>query len=126
MSKEQIIELITSIVGDTHTATMIVNTLLDEGVLHIGFGNKAVDMVCEQFKHSFGTTKVSKRDRYAASRLSDKYGTQAVIGIIKILAVNSGEPYAPVVGSVQQLEDKWVQVLNFVRKSSVEKEVLDV
>lgn len=124
MTRKHILTLVESLVSDKQTAELVVDTLVTEGVLHIGFGNKEIDLICEQFKQLFGTTKTSKYDRFAASRLAEKYGAQAVTGITKLLADRAAEPYAPVVGSVQQLEDKWVQVLNFVRKSNGE-EILD-
>ena len=52
----------------------------------------------------------------AARRLATKYGSQAVVGIMRLLHQSSDNQYAPVVNSVSQLEEKWPSVLNFVRK----------
>lgn len=111
-----VVELIAQIVGDTPTAEMVVERLTEEGVLHLGYGDADIDIVVDTFKEVFGTTRVSKQDRYAARRLATKYGSQAVVGIMRLLHQSSDNQYAPVVGSVAQLEEKWVSVLNFVRK----------
>ena len=121
-----VIELITQIVGDATTAEMVVDRLMEEGVLHLGNGNADVDKIVDSFTEAFGTTKVSKTDRFAAHRLATKYGSQAVVGIIRLLAENSTAKYAPVVGSVTQLETKWVSVLNFVRNMKQTEDFIDV
>lgn len=116
MSKRKwVVELVSQIVKDTPTAEMVVDRLMEEGVLHIGYGNADVDIVVQKFTDTFGTTKTSRYDRYSAQRLVTKYGTQAVCGIIALLAEHSQEKYAPVVGSIAQLEEKIVSVLNFLR-----------
>ena len=93
----------------------MVDRLSEEGVLQIGFGDSEVDSIIEKFKTTFGTTKASKHDRYAAHRLAGKYGSQSVCGIIQMLAEHRDEKYVPVIGSVTQLEDKMVSVLHFLR-----------
>lgn len=122
--RTEVINLVKAIVNDQTKAEMVVDTLTQEGLLHIGYGNKDIDAITESFKTAFGTTKTSRYDRFAAQRLAEKYGSQAVCGITKLLAERAGEQYAPIVGSVQQLEQKWVQVLNFVRTK--DEGVLDV
>lgn len=125
MSRDRtwVISLVSQIVKGTpservQTAEMIVDRLIEEGVLHLGYGNADIDIVVEGFKETFGTTKVSQPDRFAARRLVEKYGSQSVVAILKMLAQRSTEPYAPVVGSVAQLEQKWVNVMNFLRKQA--------
>lgn len=113
--KDWVVEIVTQIVGDAITAEMVVDRLMEENLLHIGYGNADIDKVVEKFKTTFGTTKVTRYDRFAANRLVATYGMQAVCGIIQLLADNSTEKYAPIVGSIAQLETKWVSVLNFVR-----------
>lgn len=120
-----VVELVAQIVKDTPTAEMVVDRLMEEGLLHLGYGNADIDMVVQKFTDTFGTTKVSKYDRFAAHRLVNKYGSQAVVGIVQLLADSSTEKYAPVVGSIAQLEDKWVSVMNFLRTQKGE-EVIDV
>lgn len=116
MSRKQwVTELITQIVGDKPTADMVVQRLEEEGVLHLGYGDADVDRVVEKFTDTFGTTKTSRQDRFAAHRLVRKYGAQSVCGVVDLLSQNSTERYAPVVGSIAQLETKWVSVLNFLR-----------
>lgn len=94
---------------------MVVEVLSDEGLLVLGYGDKDVDAIVLKFSETFGNTKVSKYDRFAAQRLAHKYGSQAVVGIISILAQRNGEKFAPVVNNVAQLESKFVSILNFVR-----------
>jgi hypothetical protein len=110
-----VVELVTQIVGDKPTAEMVVERLMEEGLLVLGYGDADIDKVVEQFKLTFGTTKVSKYDRFAAGRLVKKYNSQAIVGIIGLLGQHRDEKYAPVVGSITQLEDKIVSVLHFLR-----------
>lgn len=113
--KQWVVEIVTGVIGDKVSAEMVVDRLMEEGVLHLGHGNADIDIVVEQFQETFGTTKVSRYDRWAANRLVAKYGSQTVAGVIKLLGQSMGEKYAPVVGSIVQLETKWVSVMNFLR-----------
>lgn len=127
MSKKiWVVEIVEQIVGDRVTAEMVVDRLMEEGVVHLGHGNADIDIVVEQFQETFGTTKVTRQDRWAANRLAGKYGPQAVVGIIQLLAAHNTEKYAPIVGSIVQLETKWVSVLNFVRSVSNDNETIEV
>lgn len=124
--REYIIGVVRSLTpNDEGAAEMIVDRLIEEGVLHLGYGNTEVDAILENFTKAFGNTKTTKWDRWAAHRLAGKYGSQAVVGIIQLLAQNSTEKYAPTVGSVAQLEEKIVAVLSFLRKTSG-NETLDI
>lgn len=113
-----VIDLVASVIGDPISAKMVVERLNDEGFLHLGYGEPDIDRVVNKFKDTYGTTKVSKQDRFAANRLVSKYGAQSICGIIELMAASSQDKYAPVIGSVAQLEEKWVHVLNFVRKAN--------
>lgn len=125
-SKDWVVKLVTQIVKDKPTAEMVVDRLMEEGVLHLGYGDADIDQVISTFTETFGTTKVSNIDRFAANRLVKKYGAQSVVGIIKLLAQHSTERYAPVVGSIAQLETKWVSVLHFLRtRQDQEDEIID-
>ena len=126
LRKQHALEVIESIVKDKPTAEMLLERLQDEGMLHLGYGDADIDQVVGTFKDTFGNTKTTKYDRFAANRLVQKYGAQSVVGVMKLLAQLSGDKYAPTVGSVAQLEDKWVSVLAFVRKKGQETEVVDV
>lgn len=128
MSKRKtwVIELVTQIVGDKPTAEVVVERLEEEGVLHLGYGDADVDRVVQKFADTFGTTKTSRSDRFAAHRLVRKYGAQAVCGVVDLLSQNMTERYAPVVGSITQLEAKWISVMNFLRKLGTDSsEVID-
>lgn len=122
MDRKYITEAVAKIVGE-EKAEQVLDLLSDEGVLHIGYGNADVDIVVKKFTDTFGTTKVSKYDRYATKRLINKYGRQAIVGIIQLLAENSNEKYAPVVGSITQLEEKIVSVLNFLRSTKGREDI---
>lgn len=117
-----VVELISQIVKDKPTAEMVVERLMEEGLLHLGRGNADVDIIVDTFTDVFGTTKVSRTDRWAAHRLGSKYGAQAVVGIMRLLASKANEQYAPVVGSVAQLETKWVSVLHFLREKGIDND----
>lgn len=101
---------------DVPTAEMLVDRLTEEGLLKLGYGDADVDRVVTAFADAFGTTKVSRMDRFAANRLVRKYGAQSVVGIVQLLAQRSTEKYAPVVNSVVDLENKFVSVRNFLAK----------
>lgn len=123
-----VVERISQIVKGTRseqvqTAEAIVDLLMEEGLLHLGYGDADIDIIVTKFTDTFGTTKVSKYDRFAARRLASKYGSQAVSGIIQLLAEHSQEKYVPVVGSVKQLEEKIVSVLHFLRNLKGEEEI---
>lgn len=122
--KTWVIELVTQIVKDKPTAEMVVERLEEEGVLHLGYGDADVDRVVQKFTDTFGTTKVSRHDRFAAHRLVRRYGAQAVCGVVDLLGQSMGQKYAPVVGSITQLEDKWVNALNFLRQHRKDSEVI--
>jgi hypothetical protein len=126
MNRLQAIQIVHTIVGSESIAEMVIDRLTDEGVLQLGYGNADIDAVINCFKEQFGTTSASKYDRYAAKRLAERHGTQVVCVAIQVLADMREEPYAPGVRSVQQLEQKWVNVVNFIRKQSQESEVIDV
>jgi hypothetical protein len=122
--RDWVVQLVTQIVKDQPTAEMVVDRLTEEGLLHLGYGNADVDNIVVAFSDTFGTTKVSRADRFSAHRLARKYGSQSVVGIIKLLAEHNTERYAPVVGSIAQLETKWVSVLHFLRNLKGE-EIID-
>lgn len=115
MRKEYIIELITSIVKDKPTAEMVVERLQEEGLLVLGYGNSEIDNVLQKFADTFGTTKISKYDRFAANRLVKKYGDKALIGVIDLYGKNIQERFAPRVNSVSELENKMPSILLFLR-----------
>lgn len=118
-----VVDFISAIVGDSIKAEMVVERLQDEGLLVFGYGDKDVERIIQKFTEVYGTTKVTKNDRFAANRLARKYGSQAIVGIITLLAEHSSEKFAPVVGSVSQLEDKLVSVIHFLRSFKGREEI---
>lgn len=124
MSRLQYItDMITSIVGDKIKAEMVVERLRDEGLLVLGYGDVDIDQVVDKFSVTFGTTRTSKYDRFAANRLTAKYGSMAVCGIIGLLGAASESKYAPVVNTITELEAKWPSVINFIRKNKGEETI---
>lgn len=123
--KKYALELIEQIVGDKPTAAMVLERLQDEGFLHLGHGNADIDQVVGGFQEAFGNTKTTRFDRFAANRLVAKYGSQSVVGVIKLLASLQSDKYAPSVSSVVQLEEKFPNILSFVRKKGQSGEVID-
>lgn len=119
--RKYVIELVAQVVKDLPTAEMVVERLQEEGLLNLGYGDKDVEAIVQAFGDTFGTTKVSKYDRFAAHRLAEKYSSQAVVGIVKLLAQSGNEKYAPVVNNVTQLEEKMPSILNFLRKTGGEE-----
>lgn len=79
-----------------------------------------VQTIIEAFQTAFGTTNVTKYDRWSAKRLHAKYGAANVIKVINALAPLTGEKFAPVVNSVQELETKLVSVSKFLNTKSNE------
>lgn len=116
--KQDAINAITPLVGDKLTAEMVIERLQELGYMQLGYGNSDVDSIVGTFLETLGTTKASRADRFAASRLARRYGAQSVNGIIKLYANLRDDEYAPVIGSVTQLEDKWVAVMSFIRKKA--------
>lgn len=115
-----VIEILQTIVGDKATAEMVVDRLNEEGLLHLGYGDADIDMILEAFSEAFGTTKVTRYDRYAANRIAKKYSSQAICGIIRLLAESRSQKFAPVVNSVVQLEEKLPSIINFLRDKNTE------
>lgn len=82
----------------------------------MGYGDTEVDQILEKFKDTFGNTRSTRQDRFAAHRLAHKYGPQAVLGIIKLLGDLQDLKYCPRPRNVADMEDKWVSILGFLRK----------
>jgi len=121
-----VIELIEATGVSRQTAEIIVERLNEEGLLHVGYGNAEVDIILTTFSETFGTTKISRYDRYAAHRLASKYGSQSICTIIKLLDQHKDDRYVPVIRNVMQLEDKIVSIIAFLRKNTDKKiDVLD-
>lgn len=74
-----------------------------------------VQSIVEAFSAAFGTTKVSRTDRFAAKRLHVKHGADNVVKIINALANKSDNKFAPTVNSVTQLEEKLVSIVKFLK-----------
>lgn len=115
MRKEYIIDLIMKVVRDKPTAEMVLEVLQAEGLLVLGFGNSEIDNVVQKFVDTFGTTKTTKYDRFAASRLVKKYGDSPVCNIIDLLGKASTQKYAPRVNNISDLESKMPSILIFLR-----------
>lgn len=119
LSDEQIAELLEITKPTIHNAKKRAEPLL-EALKTISdaepktYGNPDVNAIVGEFKQQFGTTTVSKYDRFAAKRLFTAHGTENVCNVIRILAHFSDDKYAPAVNDVRQLEEKWVSVGKFL------------
>lgn len=124
--RQMVVDTLTRILGDVSTAETVVQVLQDEGWLNVGYGDQEVEQILAKFKDTYGTTKVTNSDRFAANRLAKQYGGRAVCGIIELLGGAVGEQFVPVVNNVVELENKWVSVLSFVRKERQGTETIKV
>lgn len=115
MRRDYVLSLITPVIGNKDIANDVVDVLVKEDLINIHYGNEDVSEIVNTFKEVFGITKTSKYDRFAAKRLADKHGTDSIVQIIKLIAQRSSEQFCPTIGSVQQLETKWVSVIRFLR-----------
>lgn len=84
----------------------------------ITYGNPDINKIVETFSDCFGTTKVSKFDRFAAKRLAAKHSADAIVKVITALASLRGDKFCPNVNSVQHLEEKLPSVMNFLKQQS--------
>lgn len=124
--RDYVVKLIAQVARvDLPTADMVVDRLQGEGLLVLGYGDKDVEQVIATFAGTFGTTKSSRYDRWAAHRLVEKHTAQAVCGVISLLGQKQAEAYAPVVNNIAELETKWMSVLNFLRKQN-DKTPIDI
>lgn len=120
MKRDWIIEQILILMnkeGSAYTeleAERIVIWLEEEGLLNVHFGNEEVSEVIEHFKEVFGTTRTSKWDRFAASRLVKKHGVPAILKVIDGLSATAGDKYGPSVNNVSQIEEKWPAIIRFL------------
>lgn len=127
MSKRDwVVDLLVKVVKDKPTANMVLDVLIDAGVLNLDYGDQDIGRIVTAYTETFGTTKVTKYDRFAAQRLAKRYGVQVVYQIILLLGKQRDEPYAPVIASISDLESKWVNVMNFLRKTNQDEGVIDV
>jgi len=118
MDRKHAVELIDVVVKNKQTSDMVIELLTNEGLLVLGYGLATVDSIVNKFTETFGTTKTSKYDRFAANRLATKYGSQSIVGIIDMLGATTGDKYCPVVNNITQLEEKLPSILNYLRKKS--------
>jgi hypothetical protein len=101
----------------------ISEALLDQGFISFKANDNETEEICQAFKKSFGTTSVSRYDRYAASRLLTKYNVKDLIQLIEILANHKDDKYCPVVSSIRQLEEKWIGVRRFIKTLTIENDI---
>ena len=114
MDRKYVIEFIAKMTNQI-TAETIVDRLINEGLLHLGHGDAEVDTIVDCFSNTFGNTKTSKQDRWAANRLAAHLSC--------LLGANSQERFSPTVNSVAQLEEKIVTVLKFLRSAKREEKI---
>lgn len=123
MRKQYIIDLLMKVVRDKPTAEMVVEVLQAEGLLVLGYGSSEIDNVVQKFIDTFGTTKTTKYDRFAASRLVKKYGDSPVCNIIDLLGKSATQKFAPRVNNISDLESKMPSILIFLRGMKGDEEI---
>lgn len=124
--REYIIGLIATITDNKVLAESIVERLEEENLLNIHYGDQDVGLIVQAFVDSFGNTKTSKWDRFAAKRLANKHGEQSVVSIIQLLSGLAEAPYAPSVNNVSDLENKFPQIIKFLRSQKSQQTMVDL
>lgn len=89
----------------------------------VEYGNHEVNIIVDSFKANFGTTKVTKYDRFAAKRLADKHSAPGMVTVIAALSASTQDKYSPSVNSISQLEDKLPQVIKFLKSKANDQEI---
>lgn len=95
----------------------------------ITYGNPDVNSIVETFADLFGSTKVTRYDRWAAGRMarSKHYGgAEGVVVLIKLFHSLSDDRYAPRVSSVSQFDDKLPAIVSFVKSKGQQLERIDL
>lgn len=123
MRRDYIVGLVASLLKEGKGAEEIVDKLIDEGIFNEHYGNQEVSGVIETFKQTFGTTATSKYDRFAASRMVKKHGTESVVAVVKALGLLKDREYAPVVNNVSQMERKWASIVSFLNNQRSSEEI---
>jgi hypothetical protein len=127
--KNYVLQLIVDIVGDKPTAEMVYERLDEEGFLHIGYGDAEIDRITKTFAELWGTTKTSRFDRFAATRLAraERYGgAEGIVGLMKLFITMQSDKYAPSVSTVQQFEEKLPAIVVFMRKKQQQNERVEL
>ena len=123
--KEEALRIVESIVNDRPTAEAVLERLQEENFLHLGYGDRDVDLIVDTFTELFGTTKTTKHDRFAAGRLarSEGYGfAEGVVGLMKLYRQYADQQYAPSAASVAEFEDKLPKIVMFLRKTGQQQQ----
>lgn len=87
------------------------------------YGNHDVNTIINTFTKAFGTTKSTKWDRFAASRMAKKHGAELISGAMQALAQHSSDKFCPSVNNVSQFEEKLPSIAKFLNNKSADKEI---
>lgn len=87
------------------------------------YGNPEVNSIVNTFKESFGTTKTTKADRFAANRLAKKHGAESIAQAIKAFSAHAHEKFAPSVNNVAEFDNKLPSIVKFMSNKSSEQEI---
>lgn len=123
--KQEALKLIEGIVGDMPTAEAVLERLQEENFLHLGYGDRDVDLIVDTFTELFATTKTTKSDRYAAARLAraEPYGfAEGVVGLMRLYHQYAGQQFAPSAGNVAEFEDKLPKIVQFLRRTGQDQQ----
>jgi len=101
------------------------STPVSKDTKQIEYGNHDVNLIVDTFKKAFGTTKTTKYDRYAASRLAKEYGAKYTANSIKSYAERSKDKFAPSVNSVSEFETKLPAIRSFMERKRSERTIVE-
>lgn len=83
--------------------------------------NPQVKQVIEHFQETIGTMSRMPSQRKSADRLIKARGFERVMGAIKAAKAAQGQDYAPVINNLVALEEKWVSLEGFYKRSAAKQ-----
>ena len=99
---------------------------LKENTAQVEYGNPEINTLLKAFSDTFGTTKTSRFDRYAAKRLITKHGADKILTLISELRKMAESKFAPSVNNVSDIETKWVQIIKFLGTQQEENQEIEL
>lgn len=126
MESDQKVESITETTTET-TTTSNTNVLLERSALlkplpKQEFGNKDVNEVLNRFEQRVGLVLTRKAmNRNAAQRLIKVIGLDGVLKAIDIYSAVAADQFAPQISSIEELEEKWTKLGNYIKKKHAEQ-----
>ncbi len=89
--------------------------------------NLKVQQVVEHFERKVGHMPRPVYQRRAAQTLVQRHGFEKTIGAINAVAISRGEQYCPVIASLCDLRDRWLELETFyLRKTTVKPKIREI